>query len=31
MNVTLTVNDREVALDVDPDMPLFWALRDHLR
>jgi isoquinoline 1-oxidoreductase alpha subunit len=24
----LTVNDREVAIDADPAMPLLWALRD---
>jgi isoquinoline 1-oxidoreductase alpha subunit len=27
----LTVNGREHTLDVVPDMPLLWALRDHLR
>ncbi len=26
----LTVNGRTVELDVDPDMPLLWALRDAL-
>ena len=26
----LTVNDSVRDLDVDPDMPLLWALRDHL-
>jgi aerobic-type carbon monoxide dehydrogenase small subunit (CoxS/CutS family) len=26
----LTVNDREHALDVDPELPLLWALREHL-
>lgn len=31
MAVSLTVNDEPVTLDVDPDMPLLWALRDHLR
>ena len=25
-----TLNGEEVALDVDPQMPLLWALRDHL-
>ena len=25
----LTVNGAEIDLDVDPDMPLLWALRDH--
>lgn len=28
--IRLTVNGAEHALDVDPDMPLLWALRDHL-
>ncbi|PWJ21837.1 (2Fe-2S)-binding protein [Jannaschia seohaensis] len=31
MAITLTVNDEEVTLDLDPDTPLLWALRDHLR
>ena len=31
MAVSLTVNNEPVTLDVDPDMPLLWALRDHLR
>jgi isoquinoline 1-oxidoreductase subunit alpha len=26
----LTINDTPHRLDVDPDMPLLWALRDHL-
>ena len=26
-----TVNGREVDLDIDPDTPLLWALRDELR
>lgn len=26
-----TVNGREVELDIDPDTPLLWALRDELR
>ena len=26
---TLTINNRSVDLDVDPQMPLLWALRDH--
>lgn len=30
MPVELTVNGRPTRLDVDPDMPLLWALRDHL-
>lgn len=28
--IALTVNDRKHNLDVAPDMPLLWALRDHL-
>jgi isoquinoline 1-oxidoreductase subunit alpha len=28
--LTLTINDTPHRLDVDPDMPLLWALRDHL-
>ncbi len=28
--VTLTVNGDERTLDVDPDMPLLWAIRDSL-
>ncbi|MGJ3265022.1 MAG: (2Fe-2S)-binding protein [Salinarimonas sp.] len=27
--IRLTLNGRETTLDVDPDMPLLWALRDH--
>ena len=27
--VNLTINGEAVALDIDPDMPLLWALRDH--
>lgn len=30
MPVELTVNGRPTRLDVDLDMPLLWALRDHL-
>ncbi|MEN8933601.1 MAG: (2Fe-2S)-binding protein [Planktotalea arctica] len=30
MSINLTVNGTPVTLDVDPDMPLLWALRDHL-
>lgn len=26
---TLQINGRPVEVDVDPDMPLLWALRDH--
>lgn len=28
--ITLTVNGKKASLEVDPDMPLLWALRDHL-
>lgn len=28
--VTLTVNGKKVTVDVDPDTPLLWVLRDHL-
>ena len=28
--ISLTVNNRAVQLDVDPETPLLWALRDHL-
>jgi isoquinoline 1-oxidoreductase alpha subunit len=28
--ITLTINGKEQQLDVDPEMPLLWALRDHL-
>ncbi len=28
---TLTVNGKEVTVDVDPDTPLLWVLRDELR
>ena len=31
MSVTLTVNDRSHELDIDPTMPLLWAIRDHLQ
>ncbi|GGK22385.1 (2Fe-2S)-binding protein [Salinarimonas ramus] len=27
--IRFQLNGREAALDVDPDMPLLWALRDH--
>ena len=29
--VTLTINNKKVDLDVDPDTPLLWALRDGAR
>jgi aerobic-type carbon monoxide dehydrogenase small subunit (CoxS/CutS family) len=28
--ITITVNGRRHELDIDPDMPLLWALRDSL-
>ena len=28
---TFTVNGRHVSVDVDPDMPLLWVLRDELK
>jgi len=28
--IPLSVNDKEVTVDVDPDMPLLWVLRDML-
>jgi isoquinoline 1-oxidoreductase subunit alpha len=30
MAITLTVNGQPKTLDVDSDMPLLWALREHL-
>jgi isoquinoline 1-oxidoreductase subunit alpha len=30
MSITLTVNGREQRLEVDPEMPLLWVLRDVL-
>ncbi len=30
MSIRLTVNGESRELDVDPDMPLLWAIRDHL-
>ena len=27
--IRLTINDAERQLDVDPDMPLLWAIREH--
>lgn len=30
MTVRLTINKRPETLDIDPDTPLLWALRDHL-
>jgi isoquinoline 1-oxidoreductase subunit alpha len=31
MSIKLTVNSQPQELDVDPDMPLLWAIRDHLK
>ena len=31
MSVTFTVNNEEHTVDVDPDTPLLWVLRDDLR
>jgi isoquinoline 1-oxidoreductase subunit alpha len=31
MPIKLTVNQQPRELDVDPEMPLLWALRDHLQ
>lgn len=28
--LTLTINGHDVAVDVDPNTPLLWVLRDHL-
>ena len=28
--ISLTVNNRSVQLDLDPETPLLWVLRDHL-
>jgi isoquinoline 1-oxidoreductase subunit alpha len=30
MATTLNVNGKQVSVDVEPDMPLLWALRDEL-
>ncbi len=31
MSIKLTVNGITRDLDIDPDMPLLWAIRDHLQ
>jgi isoquinoline 1-oxidoreductase alpha subunit len=31
MAIELTINDQSRVLDVDPTMPLLWAIRDHLQ
>lgn len=30
MSITLTVNGKEASLDLEPEMPLLWALRESL-
>jgi isoquinoline 1-oxidoreductase alpha subunit len=29
--ISLTINDKAVQVDVDPNTPLLWVLRDHLQ
>ena len=29
MSITFRLNDEEVAVDLDPDMPLLWVVREH--
>ena len=31
MAIKLTINNEPRELDVDPQMPLLWAIRDHVR
>src|SRR6202048_2238627 len=31
MAIKLTVNNQPQELDVDPDMPLLWVIREHLK
>src|SRR5260370_30240749 len=31
MAIKLAVNNQPQELDVDPEMPLLWAIRDHLK
>ena len=31
MPIKLTVNNQSHELDIDPNMPLLWAIRDHLQ
>ena len=31
MSIKLTVNGATRELDIDPQMPLLWAIRDHLQ
>ena len=30
MNITLTVNGKTSTIDVDPDTPVMWVLREHM-
>jgi len=30
MAITMTINRKKVSLDIDPNTPLLWALRDHV-
>ena len=30
MAITLTINRKKTSLDIDPNTPLLWALRDHV-
>ena len=30
MKIEFTVNDKSTSVDVDPDMPLLWVIRDEL-
>ena len=30
MQLSLTINGRQTAVDVEPDTPLLWVIRDHL-
>ena len=30
MSIQLTINKKKVSLDIDPNTPLLWTLRDHL-
>ncbi|WP_026915769.1 (2Fe-2S)-binding protein [Christiangramia portivictoriae] len=30
-SITLSINNKEQAFDIDPNTPLLWVLRDHLK
>jgi aerobic-type carbon monoxide dehydrogenase small subunit (CoxS/CutS family) len=30
MSIQLTINKKKVSLDIDPNTPLLWTLRDHM-